>query len=76
MPVSVQVGCFVIVELLPRTCALGFMAMARVSLCDGSSLQVLVSTPVAEQVAAFVTDHAPYWWMCSGSGVLVVGGKR
>jgi len=40
----------------------GNLAMGRVSLCDGSRLQVLVSTPSAVVVGGVVTAHSPQSW--------------
>jgi hypothetical protein len=41
------------------------MAIARVVVAPSSG-QVPVSSPSAVQVAALVTVHAPYWWVCAG----------
>jgi hypothetical protein len=43
--------------------------MGSVSLCDASSVQVLVSSPSSVQVAALVTVHSLHWWVCPGAPV-------
>jgi len=40
------------------------MAMSRVSMCDGSRVHILSSTPFVVQVAAVFIDQLPHWWVC------------